>query len=1173
MRLSKLKLSGFKSFVDPTTIALPSSLVGIVGPNGCGKSNTIDAVRWVMGESSAKHLRGESMDDVIFTGSSSRKPVGQASVELVFDNTEGKVGGEYANYTEIAIRREVTRDGNSKYFLNNTRCRRRDIRDIFLGTGLGPRSYAIIEQGMISRLIEAKPEDMRVFLEEAAGISKYKERRRETENRMRHTRDNLERLDDLREEVEKQLAHLKRQANTAERYKVLKEEERVIKGQLLGLRWQDFQQQLEGRDASISAKEVSLEEVIAELRATESALEQERQHQSAATETFNQQQAEFYRLGSEVTKVEQSIAHKRESYAQRNNELQQIELSLQDAEQHIAQDQSRIKEIDAAMIDDEPAYDKLQESQKYSAEMLQQSEQKLEDWQSRWESWSARNHEVSQVAQLELSRIDQLERGVGQLDSRIERLESERSSLDVAALNEHIEQLIARELEAKGEEERVQISLNAAATDVQQLRESHQQANAQLDNLRLEAQTIRGSLASLEVLQQAALGQSAEQNAAWLEQRGLAANPRLAQTVQAQPGWEKAVEIVLGPQLEAICVDSLDEICTNIDQSLPENGEFRFVSADVKPLDGLARDGQWLCDKLSSAESAAHDLLQGVRCCDTLEQALLLRPALGKGESVVTRDGAWLGRTWLRIGQQSDVESGVLQREKDIKSQREALTDLEQKIQKQHSVATEMATQLDEHENKRDTLQHSFNQSLREVSEVKSELAGANQQLEQLHTRMLRLGEEITEALQIRKQDQEQIKLSQTRRAEALDDLHQLTGESEDLQAEQETLKSEYERAREQAEADRSAGQEIAIRVESMRSTRAATEANLHRMNAQVAQFAQRRQELSEALDQDSDDVVARLEASLAEFLEAHVAAEKALSGARGELEQVESRLRGHEQTRVRHENRANTVRESLQSERMESQEARVRLKTIEEQLQEENYQLDAIVETLPEDASLDVWTTSMADLERKIQRLGPINLAAIDEYDQQLERKTYLDNQHTDVMDALATLEKAINKIDRETRARFQETFDRVNTKVQEFFPRLFGGGQASLVMTGDDLLNTGISVMAQPPGKNVASIQLLSGGEKALTAVALVFAFFELNPSPFCMLDEVDAPLDDANVGRFCELVKEMSQRVQFIFITHNKLTMELSEQLMGVTMNEPGVSRLVAVDVAEAVELANA
>ena len=1170
MRLSKLKLSGFKSFVDPTSVNLPSSLVGIVGPNGCGKSNTIDAVRWVMGESSAKNLRGDSMDDVIFSGSSARKPVGQASVELVFDNSDGSLGGEYAAYAEIGIRREVTRDGQSKYFLNNARCRRRDIRDIFLGTGLGPRSYAIIEQGMISRLIEAKPEDMRIFLEEAAGISKYKERRRETETRIRHTRDNLDRLDDLREEVEKQIAHLKRQANTAERYRVLKDEERSVQGQLLCLRWSDFQQQLSGKDTSIKEKEVELEEIVAEQRAAEASIEHDRQNQTSATEAFNQAQANYYKLGSEVTRIEQNIAHTRESRAQKSNELRQIEESLNEAQRHIEQDRQRIEEIDAAMLDDEPAWDKLQESQKYSAEMLAQAESQLQEWQSRWDEFSRRNSEANQTAQVELSRMDQLERGVGQLDKRIERLSSELESLDISALSSNIESWIAEEVACVAEEERLQGLLGNASEDLQQLRESQKSLSQSLDETRSNAQSARGRLASLEALQQATLGQGDAKTEVWLETQQLQNRPRLAQQMAVDSGWEKAVELVLGTHLDAVCVEDVEPV---IEQLPAYDGErLSFVgSGDQAPSHSSKLTLPSLTTKIQSS-TAIGGLIAGVFCANDLNEALSHRRQLSPGESIVTSDGFWLGVNWIRAGE-TDLQDGVLQREQEITELREVLHQLEQQSESQQGQIDELDAKLDEHESRRDTLQHAFNQSLREVSEVKSRLASGKQQVEQLHTRESRLNEELTEARQIRQQDEEQVKVSAGRRTEALELINQLTAEGEVLQQEQESLKVSFEEARDRAEAERTAGQEIAIRVESMKTARESTAQNLERMTAQITQYSTRREELSVALAAEEENPVDALEASLAELLESHVASETTLASARTTLEEVEQRLRAHEQARVKHDSRAASVREALQTIRLESQEARVRLKTIEEQLHEGEFDREAIANDIPEEANSSEWGDRLQDLERKIQRLGPINLAAIDEYDQQVERKEYLDSQHADVVTALETLEKAIGKIDRETRSRFKETFDQVNAKVQEFFPRLFGGGRATLEMTGDDLLDTGVSVLAQPPGKHVTNIHLLSGGEKALTAVAVVFAFFELNPSPFCMLDEVDAPLDDANVGRFCQLVREMSERVQFIIITHNKVTMELSNQLLGVTMNEPGVSRLVAVDVQEAVELAGA
>jgi len=1185
MRLSSIKLSGFKSFVDPTSINLPGDLIGIVGPNGCGKSNTIDAVRWVMGESSAKQLRGDSMDDVIFTGSSSRKPVGAASVELIFDNSDASLVGEYAGYAEIGIRREVTRDGQSKYFLNSTRCRRRDIRDIFLGTGLGPRSYSIIEQGMISRLIDAKPEEMRVYLEEAAGISKYKERRRETENRIGHTRDNLDRLDDLREEVDKQIAHLNRQANTAERYQVLKTEERQVRGELLGLRWLDFNQRLGGADESIRNKEVELEAQVAELRGSESSIEQERQHQSDASDKFNKAQANYYKLGSEVSRIEQQIRHTRESREQQSNELAQLERSLLEAREHIEADKKRIEEIELATNDDRPAYEKLQADQKISGEMLVQAESKRNEWQVRWDEHAQREAQSAQSAQVELSRMDQLERGIAQSAKRVERLNLELKSIGIAELNTEIESAIKEEAGVSEEEARLGTNLASSVTDLQGIREAQRDALDKLDGKRAEVQASIGKLASLEALQQAALGDEAADTRSWLDKYRLVEQPRLAESIKTQAGWEQAVELVLGDYLEAICVDNIANLETALAAFSEHTDDKGKKARDGKkgarqlmllePTGSATPTGKHksgLESLASKVETIApiESLLSAVLVTDTLGNAIAKRNLLGSGESIVTQDGWWVAASWIRTGL-ADSHGSVLERDTQIKALREQLASDEKIVDGMQQQLNELNSKLSDHELRRETLQASVNQVLHKLSDVKSHLLASQQKLEQFHARDARVREEIAETEQIKSNDEQLVIEARDKRAEALEALESLGTASQSLKNEKTALDAEFEKAQQLVEKERSTGQELAIRMESMRTAKESTEQNLSRMEAQVSQFAVRQEQLSLALASEDQDPLIALEASLEGVLGAHHAGEAALTASRETLEKIEQRLRSHEQTRLQHEARCQSMREAVQSEKMESQEIRVRVKTLEEQLVEDDYDLDEIKAALPEEYVLEEWATRLEDIERKIQRLGPINLAAIDEHAEQLKRKEYLDSQYADVTDALTTLENAIAKIDKETRARFKETFDKVNSKVSEIFPRLFGGGQASLELTGDDLLSTGVSVMAQPPGKKITSNQLLSGGEKALTAVALVFAFFELNPSPFCMLDEVDAPLDDANVGRFCAMVKEMSERVQFIFITHNKITMELAQQLMGVTMNEPGVSRLVAVDIDEAAELA--
>jgi len=1166
MRLTRIKLAGFKSFVDATELKLPTALVGIVGPNGCGKSNVIDAVRWVMGESSAKHLRGESMDDVIFTGSSSRKPVGQASIELVFDNADGSLGGEYAAYAEISIRREVTRDGVSKYMLNNARCRRRDIRDIFLGTGLGPRSYAIIEQGMISRLIDAKPEEMRVYLEEAAGISKYKERRRETENRIRHTRDNLDRLDDLREEVDKQLSHLQRQASTAEKFQTLKQEERQMRGELMVLKRQRFIDSRDNQAANIAKREKELESVMAELRAAEAAIEQARVQQTEATDHFNTTQANFYRIGSEVSRIEQTIEHTKESRRQQSQELAEVERSLEEANQHVSDDTRRIEEIDDVLSKDQPAIDKLKETQRISADLLVRAETELEEWRNRHDAFNERYADASRIAQIERNNIEQYERSIDHAKSRLEKLREEKSSLDIADVSNVIKLSVQEEVVAIAEEQRLQQSLQQSLEKQNLLREGIRRETVSLNETRSNAQSMLGRLASLEALQQAALEPDSSAADAWLLMNELDKQPRLAQSISTEPGWEKAVELVLGQHLEAIVIDGADAIERCL-QDVPAAQLALFVGkADAKQS-----DSQLLRSKVSG-EVALNDVLNGVHVADSLSDAMKKRDSLQAGESVITKDGLWLGKAWLRVAR-ADSQDSVLIRENEIAALKKELAECEADIALVEARLAKQTKQLTEQEMRRETQQHGFNDAVRTVSEVKSVLLSNRQKEEQLTQRQKQLDEEISDVSALSTQDGDRMQDAQRQRDEALKQLDSMETEKKALSDEQARLQSALAETRTRADADRDAGQELAIRVESMRTAKEATQQNLERMTSRIEQLEQRQSMLSELLASEDEDPLTALEASLKDNLGARLAAETALTQSRSQLDNVELRLREHEQSRLEHDSEAQKKREALQNEQMASQEVVVRLKTIEEQLAENDYDIAALAEGVAEGASVEAWEDDLQKIEQRIQRLGPINLAAIDELAEQQERKEYLDNQHADVTDALSTLEHAIAKIDKETRTRFKETFDLVNAKVEEFFPRLFGGGKASLQMTGDDLLSTGVGVVAQPPGKRVSNIQLLSGGEKALTAVALVFAFFELNPSPFCMLDEVDAPLDDANVGRFCALVKEMSERVQFIFITHNKVTMEMAQQLMGVTMNEPGVSRLVAVDVQEAVELASA
>ena len=1168
MRLSKIKLAGFKSFVDPTTVPFPSNLVGIVGPNGCGKSNVIDAVRWVMGESSAKHLRGGTMEDVIFNGSSARKPVGQASVELIFDNSDGSLGGEYAQYNEISVRRVVNRDGASQYYLNGTRCRRRDVTDIFLGTGLGPRSYAIIEQGMISRLIEAKPEDMRIHLEEAAGISKYKERRRETENRIRHTRENLERLDDLREEVRKHLEHLARQKRTAERYRELKEAERRAQGELLALRWRDMKAELERREKALHTEQTRLEEVVAEQRRAESGLEESREGHHEATESFNQVQGRYYRLGAEISSTEQKIQYSRDARQRAQDERQQVESEFAETAEHIEADRKRLVELDEALATDQPQHEHVQAVQTEAAEELARAEAAMQQWQSEWDAFNERAAEPAQTAQVQRSRMEQLEKQLENVRGRIRRLESERGEIDPESIEGGINELVREDERAATETARLQGELDANAEALKSAREAQATAQRDVDAAREELQTLRGRQSSLEALQQAALGQSDEGVVEWLEHAGIADRPRLAQQIRVDTGWEQAVETVLGPSLEAVCVDDIDTIAA----SLTGLDAGRVTLVDNRPATQSAGDANGrLLDRVHGPVSLA-PLLAGIRTATDLETALAARGVLDPGESWITPEGVQIGSNWIRVGHPQDEEAGVLAREQELNRTREAVAEVQQRVDNGEAESTRATEAVRELETARERIQHELNQAHREHSDIASKLESRRNRFEQAVQRQARIDEELRELHEQVAREEAEMEAARHARNAAMEQSEAFDSERAHLQQRREQLAADLESARQRAREQRDEGHRIELRVESTRSARTATSQNLERMEQRLEQLRRRRDELDEKLA-GADAPIRDLEAELEDLVQQRLAVEKEMAEARGRVEEIEQQMRQLEQTRADCERRAGQIREQVSSEQMAVQETRVRRQTVEEQISERGLEAAALLEGLDGEATTQAWQQQVEELARKIERLGPVNLAAIDEHEEEAQRKEYLDAQHDDVSQALETLEQAIERIDRETRSRFKQTFERVNTQLQALFPRLFGGGSAHLEMTGDDLLSTGVTIMARPPGKRVSNIHLLSGGEKALTAVALVFAFFELNPAPFCLLDEVDAPLDDANVGRYCELVREMSERVQFIFITHNKQTMELTNQLTGVTMREAGVSRLVAVDVQEATEMAEA
>lgn len=1170
MRLRKIKLSGFKSFVDPTTLTIPGDRVGIVGPNGCGKSNIIDAMMWVMGESSAKHLRGDALTDVIFNGSNARKPVGQAMVELVFDNSEGRVTGQYASYSEISIKRQIDREGQSQYFLNGGRCRRRDITAIFLGTGLGPRSYSIIEQGMISRFIEAKPDELRLFIEEAAGISKYRERRRETENRIGHTKENISRINDIRDELDKQLDKLQRQARAAERYQECKKDERRLSGELLALDWKQLKTRADEHASKQREAENAVEAARARLRQVESAMEQQRNDVSDATESFNNAQSEFYQVGADIAQLEQKIEHTRERVTTLERDLQQLDTDTAAAHSQHETDQQRLQELASEQECLNPQLEGSRDGAEQAYELLNLAEQAMQGWQSEWDAF---NEQVTQTARTEenaRTRLEHLELGIEDAIHRREQLLRERHSLepqDSGNTRAVIEQALAAAGQAQAEQTQ---RLEQHRQSISELRSRIEQLSRTIDEQRAAEQEQRGRLASLEALQQAALGQDQQALSEWVEAHGYAQAPRLAQALEVEPEWTLALETVLGPHLQNLVFADLDAFARDL-QSAP-GGELGVYSNQTTTLaDNPALAAARLADKVHAPGRLA-GLLSGVYVVDDIDAALALRAQLAAHESIVTRAGVQVGPDWLRSSPATAGKGGAVSRERELNELREAVTASEQQIEALLAEREAQREQLVAREQALEDVRSEQQHQQENVSTRRSELAAIEARAEQQAARARQIEDELRDRTEQIESDSKERDSSRERIEKLAREHAELAAQREELAARRERHRESLDQARQQWQTTNQESHGIALRLESLSSQRASLEQGLQRIKRQLEQQLARGEELRRT-HEEARQPLSDLQGNLTARLTDKQTAEARLKAARETLQGLDETLRGLDQQRNDNEQQLEAAQQKQESARLATQETRVRLETVAEQLQNADQDLETILAEISAEATRDDRREQLAAVQRKIERLGPINLAAIDEHKQLSERKEYLDSQYNDLAEALETLEGAIRKIDKETRTRFKETFDQMNDNLAGLFPELFGGGHAYLEMTGDDLLETGVSIMARPPGKRNANIHMLSGGEKALTAVALVFSIFKLNPAPFCILDEVDAPLDDTNVGRFSEMVRKMSEEIQFIVITHNKITMEITNQLIGVTMQEAGVSRLVTVDMDEAVAMAAA
>lgn len=1167
MKLKQIKLAGFKSFVDPTVLDLRSDLVAVVGPNGCGKSNVIDAVRWVMGESSAKTLRGESITDVIFNGSNTRKPIGQASIDLLFDNSDGSIGGEYASYAEIAIRREVTRDAVSNYYLNGTRCRRRDIVDVFLGTGLGARSYSIIEQGMISRVIESKPEDLRAFIEEAAGISVYKKRRHDTELRMRHTSENLARLEDLREEQIKLLERLKRQSESAQKYKVMTAEKELLEAQLLSMRYQNYDAQLSGHAEQIRSLSISLEEKLAQRSTIGAELEQIRVEYAEKSDVHEEIQSKFYELGAIVARIEQNLQNYKDRKIQLENDIVQIKQSIADITAQKATDSDALFACEEQLAEIMPEYETIVAQAEQADELYQDARLNLDNINTEWETYQSEAQIPQQDAEVQKSRIEHLDKQTRDLQNRVDRLQQESNSLDIAGT----EKLVYELNEQLSKLEELNTELKSAINNIQglisQQRDEMQRLQDEQNTIRSAMQQMKGREASLLALQQAALGKDDNLKQEWLAKYGLRDAARVAQALTVAPGWEQAVETVLAEYLEAVCVSgNLEDIINNVND-LTDGNLTLFVSESLTPASNFK--AELLASKITTS-LPIYDLVQNIYVADTLADAAILRKQLQAGQSVITKDGVWLSQTWVRVIREQDNKRGVLQREHELNLLKDQLAEHELIADKLDEQLIAANAKLHELEVTLVGKQQQEAENSAQLRDAGAKHSAAQQKLEHMRNRKQRIEVEINEHQQQLALNSDESNFSRHKLEAAIEAMASFAVQKERIIALREEYIAKEKSTKHQARELQDTMHELEITKQTLSTKFAGLQHTISRVDQQLADLHKRHNQLQQNLHDDVEPE-AKLRAELEDLLAQRIVVEQNLQQARSALDLFATQMKSQEKKRDELEKAASEIKDVLDKCRLERQAVEVRRETILEQLTAGNIDVQEVLKQLPEGAIEHDWSDRIDELQRKISNLGAINLAAVEEFEAETQRQQYLEVQYTDLREALTTLENAIKKIDKETRIKFEETFNQVNANFSALFPKLFGGGKAYLEVVGDDLLDAGVTVMAMPPGKKNSTIHLLSGGEKALTAVSLVFSIFQINPAPFCMLDEVDAPLDESNVVRFGNLIKEMSEKVQFVIITHNKTTMEIANQLIGVTMKEPGVSRLVSVDINEAVEMA--
>ncbi len=1167
MRLNSIKLSGFKSFAEPTNFLLPGQLVGVVGPNGCGKSNIMDAVRWVLGESKASELRGESMQDVIFNGTTTRKPASRASVELVFDNDDHRAGGQWSQFGEIAVKRVLTRDGNSSYYINNQVVRRRDVQDVFLGTGLGPRAYAIIGQGTISRIIESKPEELRLFLEEAAGVSKYKERRRETENRLSDTRENLTRVQDILRELNANLDRLEKQAEVAKKFNNLSQASSLKQSQLWFLKRSESQADQEKVKTEALGALNALEARLADLRHIEAELETVRQAHYAAGDQVNQAQGKLYEASTEVGRLEAEIRFVIES-------RQRVELRLKALQAQAAEWASRSHDSQLALEDlaelellGEEKNELLSAQVEEQAQVVPELEEALRQKQRAANEQRASVTQVQQQIGVLAAEQRSIEEQSRQINIRRERLLQDRKTLvapDELLLSERLQQL-ALALEAVEVEKARLEELTLSVPDLDGRRRQQQQTVNRESANRAD---LSAKLEALKALQERVKTDGKLQP--WLQKHGLDHLHGLWTHLHIEQGWENALEAALRERLGALEVSRLDLVRAFAQDAPP--AKLAFFSpplvSHATPGEGRARLSDLLRLHDAGQKALLDDWLQGIFTAASLAEALASRDQLLVGEVIYVKSGHAVARHSVSFYAPDSEQAGLLARAQEIEN-------LEKELRAQVLIADEARAVLFRTES-------AYTDGAQRLQAARTQATAAQARVHELQVETLRLTQQAEQARHRSQQiasDMDEIEAQldelQERRVTAesrFEELDMLLADNQERHAELDDQVISAERklagCREQQRSLEREKQEASFNLRSLEARRAELVRAIETAATQTSAVSSESQRAQEELGRLND---AAAQGGLQQALAVKLASEQALGAKRSQYDDLTNKLRASDERRLQLERELDPLRARITEFQLKEQAARLGFEQYTQLLADAKADLDVVALSITQDGVRLLGLQGDIDrINRDIVALGAVNQAALDELAVASERKHFLDAQSADLNEAMSTLEDAIRKIDGETRELLSGTFNKVNEHFGKMFPELFGGGNARLVVTGDEILDSGVQVIAQPPGKKNQSIALLSGGEKALTAIALVFAIFQLNPAPFCLLDEVDAPLDDANTERYAKLVASMSTDTQFLFISHNKIAMEMAKQLIGVTMQEQGVSRIVAVDMEAAMSM---